>query len=41
MKHMAAAFRGALLCSFLCVPSLAFLVDSEMQPGNCHDSYEA
>ena len=34
MKCMAAAFRGALLCS-LCVPSLAFLVDSVMQPRNC------
>ena len=31
MKHMAAAFRRALLCSLLCVPSLAFLVDSETQ----------
>ena len=29
MKHVAAAFRGALLCSLLCIPSLAFLVDSE------------
>ena len=41
VKQMAAAFRGALICSLLCVPSLAFLVDSEMQPRNCLDSYEA
>ena len=41
MKHMAADFHGALLCSLLCVPSLAFLVDSEIQPRNCLDSYEA
>ena len=41
MKHMAAALRGALLCSLLCVPSSAFLVDSETQLRNCLDSYDA
>ena len=31
MTPMAAAFRELLLCS-LCLPSSAFLVDSEIQP---------